>query len=142
LIGRPRLITVEDLIALNQRIAGLSGGTTGVRDMRRVEYAVQRPFDTFAKRSVYRTPYDKAAAIMEIIIRGQPFEAANKATAVVAGAALLRAQTGKRVNIPVEEGVQVAKAIENGELGTDELAHWFKAHSRASDWRLFNLFGG
>jgi death on curing protein len=69
----PRPVTVEDLINLNQRAVQIGGGTSGVRDRARLEYAVDRPFLVFNDQPLYPTHHAKAAALMEIVIRDHAF---------------------------------------------------------------------
>jgi prophage maintenance system killer protein len=80
-------------------------------------------------RPRYPSPYDKAAAIMEIIIHDQPFVDGNKRTGLVAGASLLSILSGKAASVPTDEGIQVAKAVERRVLDTTDLARWFNAIS-------------
>jgi death-on-curing protein len=126
----PRRVTVEDLIILNTSIIRRSGGTTGVRRKERLEYAVARPFMILGNRPRYPCQYDKAAAIMEIIIHDQPFVDGNKRTGLVAGASLLGILSGEAAFVHTAEGIRVAKAVERRELETTDLARWFKAVSR------------
>ena len=127
--GSPRPVTVEDLIALNERIVRCSGGEAVVCRRDRLQYAVDRPFMVFGSWPRYPSPYHKAAAMMEIITWDRPFEGGNESTALAAGVALLWVLTGRRVCLPTAEGLQVAQAVSRRELGTDDLARWFKAVS-------------
>ena len=124
-----RPFTVEDLIALNQRAVLIGGGKSGVRDRARLEYAVDRPFFSFFGREKYSTHQAKAAALMEIIIWNQAFVDGNKRTGQLAGAALLRVLSGRRLYVPKEEGVQVCLAVERREMDTTALAAWLYERS-------------
>jgi death-on-curing protein len=128
----PRPVTVEDLIALNKRALRFGGGKFGVRDRARLEYAVDRPFLVFSGTPMYPTPYAKAAALMETIIRNQAFVEGNKRTGQLAGAALLRVLTGRRLYAPTDEAIRVCQAIHDGEMDTAALASWLYTRS-ASD---------
>ncbi len=127
--GGPRPVTVEDLIILNQRAVLIGGGKSGVRDIERLKYAVDRPYLSLYGRELYPTHYDKAAALMEIIIWNQAFVDGNKRTGQRAGAALLRVLSGRRLYTTTEEGVRVCLAVERRDMGTAELASWLYRRS-------------
>lgn len=129
MIDAPRPVTVEDLIVLNQRAVQYGGGLSGVRDMARLGYAVDRPFLVFNDRPLYPTHHSKAAALMEIIIRDHAFVDGNKRTGQSAGAALLRILSGRRLHVPKRESVRVCLAVERGEMDTEALASWLYACS-------------
>jgi death-on-curing protein len=78
---------------------------------------------------MFPTPYVKAAALMEGIIKNHPFADGNKRTAFLAGARLLQMLAGKDMKLTVKEGVEVGKAVAEGRINVAELAAWFEAHS-------------
>ena len=122
-----RLFTAQDLIELNREVLRYGGGRHGdVRYMSGLLYALDRPWLSFrGAEPLYPEPHDKAAALMEIIIRSHPFVDGNKRTAFVAGVTLLRMLSGKRVNVPPEEVLAVCQSIEHKDWGTEELSAWF-----------------
>jgi death-on-curing protein len=128
----PRPLTVEDLVILNRRAVLIGGGRSGVRDRARLEYAVDRPFLVFNDQPLYPTHQTKAAALIEIIIRDHPFVDGNKRTGLLAGAALLRILSGRRLYITKQESVRTCLAVEGGKIHTAALAAWLYARS-ASD---------
>jgi death on curing protein len=125
----PRPVTVADLVTMNHRAVRIGGGTSGVRDRARLEYAVDRPFLVFNDQPLYPTHHAKAAALMEIIIKDHAFVDGNKRTGQRAGAALLRVLSGRQLYVPPQEGVQVCLAVERGEMDTAALATWLYARS-------------
>ena len=129
----PRPLTVEDLVTLNQRAVLIGGGTSGVRDRARLEYAVDRPFLVFNDQPMYPTHYAKAAALMEIIIRDHAFVDGNKRTGQLAGAALLRVLSGRRLYVPKQEGVRVCLAVESRRIDTAALAAWLYMRSASNN---------
>ena len=129
----PRPLTVEDLVTLNQRAVLIGGGTSGVRDRGRLEYAVDRPFLVFNDQLMYPTHYAKAAALMEIIIRDHAFVDGNKRTGQLAGAALLRVLSGRRLYVPKQEGVRVCLAVESRRIDAAALAAWLYMRSASNN---------
>ena len=125
----PRPVTVEDLIILNRRAVLIGGGKSGVRDRERLAYAVDRPYLSLFGRELYPTHYDKAAALVEIIVWSQAFVDVNKRTGQRAGAALLRVLSERRLYTTVEEGVRVCLAVERKDMDTTEWAAWLYRRS-------------
>jgi death-on-curing protein len=123
-----RLFTAQDLIELNSEVLNYGGGRHGdVRYMNGLLYALDRPWLAFeVTHPIYPEPHDKAAALMEIIIRNHPFVDGNKRTAFVAGVTLLRMLSGRRVVASPEEVLAVCQSVESKEWGAEELAVWFR----------------
>lgn len=63
---------------LNEIIAKVSGGSAGIRDIRSLLSALNRPFQTFDGKDLYPTAIEKSAAIIESIIINHPFIDGNK----------------------------------------------------------------
>jgi death-on-curing protein len=87
-----RIFTAEDLIELNREVLGYGGGRHGgVRYESGLLIALDKPWFAFGgSPPLYPEPHDKAAALMESLIRTHPFVDGNKRTAYVAGITLLR----------------------------------------------------
>jgi death-on-curing protein len=82
-----RVFTAEDLIQLNQEMLDYGGGLQGgVRYESGLLYALDKPWFVFGGSSpLYPEPHDKAAALMETLIRTHPFVDGNKRTAYQRG---------------------------------------------------------
>jgi death-on-curing protein len=121
-----RFLTVEDLVSLNEEVLAYGGGTHGVRYENGLHYAVDRPFLVFGGQPVFPSPYDKAAALVESLIRSHPFVDGNKRTALVAGLTLLEMFTGRSLDIPAEESAQACVAVAENEWGAAEFSLWLR----------------
>jgi death on curing protein len=123
-----RIFTTEDLIELNRAVLDYGGGRYGgVRYESGLLYALDKPWFSFAgAQPLYPEPHDKAAALMEVLIRSHPFVDGNKRTAFVAGVTLLRYLTGERVEVSPEEALAVCQSVESKDWGTEELSAWFR----------------
>ena len=66
------------------------GGSLGIRDEGYLQSAIERPYATFAGEDLYPGPFEKAAAILESILKNHPFVDGNKRTGFLACSALLR----------------------------------------------------
>jgi death on curing protein len=54
------------------------GGSGGIRDINALEAAIQRPYSTFDGKDLYSTIYDKAAALVESLVKNHAFIDGNK----------------------------------------------------------------
>ena len=59
------MIGPEDTKHIHEMLIDKFGGTSGIRDIKLLESALSRPFQTFDKKDLYPTPVEKAAAIIE-----------------------------------------------------------------------------
>ena len=123
-----RIFTAEDLIELNREMLDYGGGHRGgVRYESGLLYALDKPWFVFAGSTpLYPEPHDKAAALMETLIRTHPFVDGNKRTAYTAGITLLRYLTGERVDASSEEALAVCQSVERKDWGTEELSAWLR----------------
>jgi len=65
------------------------GGSGGVRDKERFLAAIERPWQASFGQEHFASPFEKAAALMESIIRRQPFVDGNKRTGSASASYLL-----------------------------------------------------
>ncbi|MFC4231168.1 type II toxin-antitoxin system death-on-curing family toxin [Parasediminibacterium paludis] len=84
------MITLQDVLRFHELSIQKFGGSQGIRDEGYLQSAIERPFSTFIGEELYPTPYEKAAAILESILKNHPFVDGNKRTALIACDAILR----------------------------------------------------
>ena len=72
------MIGIEDVLKIHEFLINKFDGSQGVRDIDLLKSAIGRPFQTFDKKDLYRSPVEKSAAIIESIIRNHPFIDGNK----------------------------------------------------------------
>lgn len=104
------------------------GGSSGVRDEGSLLAAIQRPWQASFGKEHFPSPFERAAALMESVIRRHPFVDGNKRTAV-ASAAYLLSGFGYRVKVEQELLEDFAVGVAEGNYGTEEIARWFQDHS-------------
>lgn len=91
--------------------------------------ALNRPYQTFDGNELYPTPIDKAAAILESIVKNHPFTDGNKRTGyVLARLLLMNEQLDIRAN--QEQKYQLVISISKGELSFDQIKEWLEKNSR------------
>jgi death-on-curing protein len=72
------MIDVETVIKIHSILIERFGGSFGIRDKNLLESALARPFQTFDKKDLYKSPIEKSAALIESIITNHPFIDGNK----------------------------------------------------------------
>jgi len=99
-----------------------------VRHLDSLRAAAARPWGTSFGRDHFPTPFDKAAALAESIIRCHPFIDGNKRTAMYAAAYLLET-FGYKLEAEQRELEDFAVGLAEGGMDTVDIAHWFESHS-------------
>lgn len=118
----------ENMIFIHVVVRGKYGGSDGVRDFDSLEAAIARPWGASFGGDHFPTPFEKAAAITESIIRRHPFVDGNKRTAISAGAYLL-STFGYEVESSQKELEDFAVDVANDEMTFEEMSGWFEKHS-------------
>jgi death-on-curing protein len=83
------MIRIEHVLGLHKTSIEKYGGSLGVRDEGYLQSAIERPYATFAKEELYPSPFQKAAAILESILKNHPFVDGNKRTGFLACGSVL-----------------------------------------------------
>jgi death on curing protein len=104
------------------------GGSGGVRDKESLIAAIERPWQASFGREHFASPFEKAAALMESIIRRHPFVDGNKRTGT-ASASYLLSTLGYDVDAEQRELEDFAVNVARGDLEITEIARWFESHS-------------
>ena len=100
-----------------------------MRDLDSLRAAVARSWGSSFGHDYFPTPFDKAAALVESIIRRHPFIDGNKRTAMYAAAYLLET-FGYELEVEQQDLEDLAVGVAEGGMDTTDIAHWFECHSR------------
>lgn len=119
------MITLELIVGLHQILIKKYGGSPGIRDESALESAVNRPYQTFDGEELYKTSIEKAAAIIESIVKNHPFIDGNKRTGYVSMRILLR-KDQKDIKAGEEEKYEFVMKIAAGESEFDEIKKWIE----------------
>lgn len=105
------------------------GGSPGIRDRGLLESALARPLATFGGKSLYGSPFKRAAALAESLVLNHGFVDGNKRTAMYSMAAWLERE---RYSIEAARGElrDLAVSIARRAYGVDEIAVWLEQRSR------------
>jgi len=84
-----KILTLEQLLEIHALVINETGGSTGLRDLGRLESAIATQTQNVFGEELYSSTIEKSAAIMRGIIADHPFIDGNKRTAMLAGLTLL-----------------------------------------------------
>lgn len=104
------------------------GGSFGVRDLGLLESACARPQASFDGKDLYKTVFQKAAALIHSLLKNHPFVDGNKRTSITSAGVFLRLNDYKLKNSHQKE-VKFTMSIENEGLAFEEIAEWLKDNS-------------
>jgi len=93
-----------------------------------LELALELPKKCLYGRELYPDLFEKAAVLMRELIKGHPFEAANKRTGYMAALIFLN-ENGVDINSSVDDAVSLTLRIAMDKASVDEVAEWLRNHS-------------
>lgn len=124
-----KVLTLEQLLQIHALVVNSTGGSTGLRDIGRLESAIATQTQNVFGEELYPSVVEKSAAIIRSIIADHPFVDGNKRTAILAGLTLLKtndirfaAQTGEIEDFAVK--IALAK------LDIPAIALWLHEHGK------------
>ena len=122
------MISEKEVLEIHSILIERFGGSNGIRDSELLNSALYRPFQTFDGQELYPTPIDKAAAILESIVKNNPFIDGNKRTGYVLARLLLM---NEQVDIAANEEKKylLLISVSTGELSFDQIKEWLEKHS-------------
>ena len=122
------MIDLEDVLFIHSILIQEFGGTPGIRSNGLLESAIKRPFQTFDGNELYPTALDKAAAIIESIVKNHPFVDGNKRTGYVLMRLFLR-NNQLDINIDEEEKYQFVIKVASGKYTIDQIKNWIEVNT-------------
>lgn len=123
---------------IHEVILAETGGIVGLREAALLHAAVSRPFATFDGQELYKTDFEKAAALFHSLIKSHPFMDGTKRTAFAATLFFLagcgyaipeRFPLNEVVDFCVslaEESLRQASGENITQRTIDEIATWFQ----------------
>ena len=121
-------LSVQEVIGVHADQVNRYGGSHGLRDLGLLESATFRAQTSFGGVYLYKTIFDKAAALGQSIILNHPFIDGNKRTGVVSMMMFLRAND-RKLNVSQDDLVNTALRIAKEEVQIQEIAAWLKKNS-------------
>lgn len=121
-------LTVSQVLFIHDQMVKRFGGSHGIRDTGLIESAVARPQATFGGSYLYISLFEKAAALLQSLLKNHPFIDGNKRTALTSAGLFLKKNGYELINNHQQE-VEFAIQVDNGNLTIEEISIWLKNHS-------------
>ena len=122
------MISIIEALEIHSILIERFGGTKGLRDKALLESALNRPLQTFDGQQLYPTTIEKAAAILESIVKNHPFIDGNKRTAYVLTRLILM-NGNLDIKANKEEKYKFVIDISTSSLDFDQIVDWLRNNS-------------
>jgi death-on-curing protein len=122
------MISEEEVVEIHDILIDKFGGSKGIRDKELLNSALSRPYQTFDAKELYPTGIEKAAAILESIVKNHPFSDGNKRTGYVL-ARLLIMNDKLDIYADQDEKYNLVISVSKGEADFEQIKGWLKKHS-------------
>jgi len=122
------MISADEILFIHRRLIEVFGGSNGVRDEGIMLSAIARPYSGFGDTQFYPTPEEKAAAIVESIVKNHPFIDGNKRTGYVLMEIILRT-SNLFIQASQQERYEFVIQIATGSLKYNEIVDWIRRHA-------------
>jgi death-on-curing protein len=109
-----KYLTPGQVLFIHARLFAETGGEQGIRDLGLLQSAVSRPLAVFDGNDLYADVHSKAAALLESLLKAQPFVDGNKRTGITAAALFLGAN-GYHLTASNQEVESFVLSIASGE---------------------------
>ncbi len=118
-------LTLDEALAIHQRLIDRFGGEAGIRDLGLLESALYRP-----RTGYYADLSEEAAALFESLLMNHPFVDGNKRMAFFGTDVFLRLN-GWQIEVDSEEAHQhLVGLLENNQADFEHLLEWIRASIR------------
>ena len=91
-------LSITQVLAIHDQMIKRFGGSIGVRDLGLIESAIARSQSTFDGSDLYQTLFDKAAALLQSLLKNHPFVDGNKRTALTSAGIFLALNGYRLIN--------------------------------------------
>jgi len=119
-------LTLDEVLAVHEKIIDTFGGATGVRDLGLIESALYRP-----RTGYYADLIEMAAALFESLLRNHGFVDGNKRVAFFATDVFLRLN-GWKLQVEAEQAeADLVGMLTRHEADFSHLKPWIRGHARS-----------
>ena len=121
------LLTVEEVIALHDKLIERTGGSQGIRDQSLLESAVYSAMSAFGDSEAYPTVEEKAARLMFSLTNNHAFVDGNKRIGVFTMLMTLQLNNIK-INYTQAELISLGLSVADGKTEYVEILDWIMEH--------------
>jgi len=121
------MIDSKEVLTIHEILIEKFGGSKGVRDINVLLSALNRPFATFDGEELHKTINEKAAALIESLVKNHAFIDGIKRTGYVI-MRLFMMQNGFDINASYTEKYDFVIDIASGKSEIHEIVNWIKEH--------------
>ena len=121
------LLTVEEIIALHDKLIERTGGSQGLRDQSLLESAVYSAMSAFGDSEAYPTVEEKAARLMFSLTNNHAFVDGNKRIGVFTMLMTLQLNNIK-INYTQAELISLGLSVADGKTEYVEILDWIMEH--------------
>ena len=124
-----KLLTQDDIERIHIQIIDASGGSHGIRDVGRIKSAIATQSQAVFGQDLYKTIFEKAAALARGIIADHPFIDGNKRTGIMSALVFLEFNSIDMAKLTDTELEDFAVKVATDHLDITEIATWLEAHA-------------
>jgi len=124
-----KLLDVEQVIGIHDwALPSFGGGSPGILQFALIEASVARMSSGVEGEEFFPGLFDKAAALLESLIRNHGFVDGNKRTAILSAGTLLELN-GWHLSYNASEAVEFTLSVANRQIELPQILTWLRAHS-------------
>ena len=121
------MIDIQEVLVIHDTLIVQFGGSNGIRDYNLLVSAINRPFTGTGDTEFYPTIHEKAAALIESIVKNHPFVDGNKRTGYVM-MRLFLLNNGFNIQASQDEKYTFVIRIASGSLSIEHITSWILEH--------------
>lgn len=117
----------DKVLLLQQLVIESSGGSTGIRDMRLLDSALENAYQTFDGKDLYYTKQEKAAIIGYSLISNHAFVDGNKRIGALVMLSFLKLN-GVALKYTDNELIDLCLSTASGKSKYQDVLNWILSH--------------
>ncbi|WP_018249546.1 type II toxin-antitoxin system death-on-curing family toxin [Orenia marismortui] len=121
-------IPKKAILYFHEQLIQIYGGSTGVRDEKLLDSAIQQPKSTFEGEYLHNSIFKMASAYGFHLCKNHPFVDGNKRIALVAMDTFLQ-NNGYEITASEKETYTIMIKLSSEGLSKDELTNWLKQNT-------------
>ncbi|WP_069472389.1 type II toxin-antitoxin system death-on-curing family toxin [Candidatus Marithrix sp. Canyon 246] len=122
-----KLLTLEQILILHNRVIEQSGGSIGIRDKGILESALAQPYMSYDGQELYPTLIEKVSALGFSLINNHPFIDGNKRIGHAAIEVTLL-MNGYEIQADVDTQEAIILAVAASKMGRESFLKWLQNH--------------